>query len=134
MLTLRRSVLRLANQQFPIHGYREGPDAFYATLDKATAGGAALGDLYAFCGEVPKSFLMRVADDADEGIAEALHNSYRATLAATDGMGSAADRPWSELPENMREANRAAAAHVAIKLHVLGLASGAEPPVDLTEA
>lgn len=134
VLTLRRTVLRLAHQRFPIHGYRAGRDAFYATLGKAAAKGDAMGDLHAFGGEAPKSFLKRITDDSQDGLAMVLHDSYRATLAAAGTEGATADRPWSDLPENMREANRAAAAHAAIKLHMLGLAPDAPPPIDLTEA
>jgi voltage-gated potassium channel Kch len=65
---------------------------------------------------------------ATELMAQALHRAY---LDAHAGAASEADpalRPWSDLPEGLRESNRDQAAHVAVKLAAVGHTVG--PLVD----
>jgi voltage-gated potassium channel Kch len=64
-----------------------------------------------------------------ELLAQALHRSYLEMHADAPGRGAdPALRPWKDLPEALRESNRDQAAHVAVKLSVVGRAVG--PLVD----
>lgn len=59
-----------------------------------------------------------------EILAQALHGAYLAARSDTGAAGDPALRPWSELPESLRESNRDHAAHVAVKLAAVGRAVG----------
>jgi hypothetical protein len=68
--------------------------------------------------------------DADvlERLARAYHARYRSALGVGDRDADTADRPWDELPEPLREANRASARAVAEHLTALGLTARPAPP------
>jgi voltage-gated potassium channel Kch len=55
-----------------------------------------------------------------EILAQALHRVYRDAHAGAADVEDAALRPWSDLPESLRESNRDHAAHVAVKLAAIG--------------
>jgi hypothetical protein len=67
-----------------------------------------------------------------EVLARALHGAYVDAVGAAASPDDPALRPWSELPESLRESNRDQAAHVAVKLAAVGRTVG--PLADWTAA
>ncbi len=55
-----------------------------------------------------------------EEIAQEIHENYRATL-SEEKRGQISGQPWARLPESLRQSNRLRAAHIDIKLRMLGL-------------
>jgi voltage-gated potassium channel Kch len=55
-----------------------------------------------------------------ELIAQALHRAYLDEHTGAASAEDPAQRPWSDLPEGLRESNRDQAAHVAVKLAAIG--------------
>lgn len=66
-------------------------------------------------------------DDTIEHLARAYHERYRRSLPDDDRAGPA-DRPWDDLPEHLREANRASARAAVGHLEAIGLRVRPAPP------
>jgi hypothetical protein len=67
-----------------------------------------------------------------EVLARALHGAYVDAAGTAASPDDPALRPWSELPDSLRESNRDQAAHVAVKLAAVGRTVG--PLADWTAA
>lgn len=61
-----------------------------------------------------------VSAEALDAIAEAIHETYRRNQARRKPEDDPAMRPWSDLPEPLRESNRQQAEHITRKLDVIG--------------
>jgi RyR domain len=72
-----------------------------------------------------------VLDRKGDEIAIALHRGYVGAAETVRNESAAALRPWDDLPQNLRDANRAAAEHAPLMLAAIGralapIASGAD--------
>jgi hypothetical protein len=74
---------------------------------------------------------------ARESVARAIHEGYRADQAGRKPADDPALAEWDELPEHLRESNRAQAAHIFEKLRAIGCevrdAEGDVEPVRFTD-
>jgi len=98
--------------EFAQHGTHEGRFHLFSLLN--AAGGAG-----------PSPLAGGLLSEVDDAIARQLHEDYCAeddrNCAREPGRAKAvANRPWSELPETYRDANRAGADHFAVKLRAVG--------------
>ena len=92
--------------------------------------GGRLSKVVAFGGMIRHETIARVLDRKGEELAMALHEAYREKMGAPpEGSPQFVD-PWEKLPENARDANRAAADHAAILLAAAGLRSADEVQLD----
>jgi hypothetical protein len=120
-LALRRPGNRFGLRGQPILVHRSKEDRLLARLGETEVRDRSFRDLIAFGGLVRLETIERVLDRRGDEIAIALHENYL-HAANTSGAGStAALAAWADLPENLREANRAAAEHAAILFASVGL-------------
>ena len=120
-LALRRPGNRFGLRGQPILVHRSKEDRLLARLGETEVRDRSFRDLIAFGELVRPEAIERVLDRRGDEIAIALHENYL-HVANTSGAGStAALAAWADLPENLREANRAAAEHAAILFASVGL-------------
>ncbi|NLH81981.1 MAG: hypothetical protein GX458_14185 [Phyllobacteriaceae bacterium] len=90
-------------------------------LSRLSGDGAAVADPpIAFGGLLREETIERLLDPASERRAIALHAHYLSRHAIEGWTPSRAVAAWEALPENLRDANRAAADHVPILLAAIG--------------
>jgi hypothetical protein len=99
---------------------RSKEDRLLARLGETNVRDRSLQDLIAFGGLVPAEAIERVLDSRVDEIAIALHQQYLGKVDALGSGSKAALAAWDDLPENLREANRAAAEHAPILFAAVG--------------
>jgi hypothetical protein len=122
-LALRRAGTPFGTEAAPILVRQSHEDLLLSRLGAAPVGHVRLQGLIAFGGLIRAQSIARVLDRAGDDLAMALHAAY---LVADDG-GPDSRLPWDALPENLREANRAAAEHAPILFASLGLLADKAP-------
>jgi hypothetical protein len=120
-LALRRPGNRFGLRGQPILVHRSKEDRLLARLGETEVRDRSFRDLIAFGGLVRSEAIERVLDRRGDEIAIALHENYLQAAKASGAGSTAALAAWADLPENMREANRAAAEHAAILFASVGL-------------
>ena len=124
-LALRRpgSALRLT-EGMPILVRQAREDHLLAALSAAPLEHGRFANLRAFGGLLRPESIGRVLDREGEAMAIALHAAYQdATRALPPGRPDSI-AAWDALPENLRDANRAAAEHAPLLLAAAGLRPG----------
>jgi RyR domain len=120
-LVLRRADNPFGLKNQPILVRRSKEDRILARLAETGAEHRNLNGLVPFGGLVRSEAIERVLDWRGDEIAITLHAKYRDD-AKTLGVGSpAALAEWDDLPENLRNANRAIAEHAPILFASIGL-------------
>lgn len=100
-------------------------------LSRLSGEGAAAGDPpIAFGGLLREETIERLLDPASERRAVALHAHYLSRSEIEGWSPSRAVAAWEALPENLRDANRAAADHVPILLAAIGRKAATWTPAD----
>jgi len=110
-LALRRPGNALGLTDQPILVRRDTEDRILARLE---GGGGPGGRIAAFGGLVRQEAIERILDDKSEESAKVLHERYREAARSRFESSVAGAVPWDELPETLRDANRAAADHAPI--------------------
>jgi hypothetical protein len=136
-LALRRPGSPLSVGQAPVLVRRTQEDRLLARLAQAPAGGdaaAPLAGLVPFGGLIRAETIERILDHTGDERAIALHAHYLDAAPALGAGSPAALAAWEALPENLRDANRAAAEHAPILFAAGGVdpaTAGAIPPAAL---
>jgi hypothetical protein len=120
-LALRRPGNRFGIRGQPILVHRSKEDRLLARLGETAVRDRSFRDLIAFGGLVRPEAIERVLDRHGDEIAIALHENYLHAANTSGASSTAALAAWADLPENLREANRAAAEHAAILFASVGL-------------
>lgn len=131
-LAIRREAIQWDASRAPILVRREQKDRLLSMLGGTERGGAPVAPMQAFGGIVRLETVERLLDGKGEEVAQALHGKYRLNSPSA----ASAALSWDDLPENLREANRASAAHAPILVAALGLriVPGGGPSAKLSEA
>lgn len=127
-LALRRPGNPLDTAAVPILVHQSKEDRLLSSLGEIQVRGRDMTRLVAIGGLIRADSIERVLDRKGDEMAIALHAHYL-DAAKTLGAGSAAAvNAWNDLPENMRDANRAAAEHAPILFAAAGLKITAAGP------
>lgn len=135
MLSLRRPGTPLRTEQSVVLVRQTREDRFLIRLSTASLADRNLADVVAFGGVIHAGTVERVLDREGEALAIALHAHYRLNQAGITATSPAALAAWSELSENLRDANRVAARHAPILFAAVGFrlrAKGKTPPPAFT--
>lgn len=121
MLQLRAPAAddRLKSQ--PLLVRRTGPDRMITRLAGLGVEQTDFRNIAAFGGALRPETIERILDGTREDLAAALHNHYLERSSQQQPGSTEALDAWRRIPENMRHANRAAAAHLPILLASEGL-------------
>ncbi|MBY0360683.1 MAG: NAD-binding protein [Phreatobacter sp.] len=125
-LALRRPGCSLPVSSAPILVRRSAEDRLLGRLATAPGKDGAkppLAGLAPFGGLIRPETIERILDRTGDDFAIALHAHYLGTTKTEGSTSQAALTAWDALPENLRDANRAAAEHARI----LMAAGGADP-------
>jgi hypothetical protein len=129
-LALRRPWL---GGEAPVLVRQSREDVLLSRLADATQE-ARLRDLVPFGGLVRAESIARVLDREGDALAMALHASYQEGMRDLPPGAPEYAAAWDKLPENAREANRAAADHAPILFAAAGLRVGAGEALALDDA
>jgi len=121
-LTLRRPACAFETKATPILVRQSKEDFLLAALCNTEVKDRNHENLIAFSGPVRSETVARVLDRAGDEAAMEMHAQYVDGSARLPPGSPAAIAAWDDLPENLREANRAAADHLAILFASEGLA------------
>ncbi|MCA0423984.1 MAG: NAD-binding protein [Proteobacteria bacterium] len=121
MLQLRAPVADDRLKAPPLLIRRTGPDRLIARLAGLGVEQTDFRNVAAFGGALCAETIERILDGSNEFLAAALHNHYLDRSSQQPLGSTAALAAWRQIPENMRHANRAAAAHLSILLASEGL-------------
>jgi len=114
MLALRRPSNAFGAEDVPILVHQSKEDRLLSRLGETQVRNRDLTRLVAFGGLVRAESIERVFDRVGDEMAMALHAHYLAD-AKTLGINTpAAHQAWDDMPENLREANRAGADHASV--------------------
>ena len=105
----------------PILVHRSKEDRLLARLGETEVRNRSFRSLVAFGGLVRPEAIERVLDRRGDEIAIALHGRYLDAANRLGAGSAAALAAWDDLPENLRDANRAAAEHAPILFASAGL-------------
>ncbi|HEX5845428.1 MAG: RyR domain-containing protein [Rhodoplanes sp.] len=105
----------------PILVHRSKEDRLLARLGETEVRNRSFRGLVAFGGLVRPEAIERVLDRRGDETAIALHENYLDAANTLDAGSTAALAAWGDLPENLRDANRAAAEHAPILFASAGL-------------
>ncbi len=100
----------------PVLVRQEHEDRLLAALAATSVRDRDFTGLHAFGGLIRAESIARVLDRKGDDLAMALHASYLDALKDLPAGSPAAVAAWDDLPENMRDANRASADHLPILL------------------
>jgi hypothetical protein len=131
-LALRRPGNPLRTDSIPVLVHQSQEDRLLARLGTAQVEYRDLTRLIPIGGLLRAESLERVLDRKGDEIAIALHSGYLGAAETVRDESAAALRPWDDLPQNLRDANRAAAEHAPLMLAAIGralapIASDADP-------
>lgn len=121
-LALRRPACALGTASTPILVRQTQEDHLLGALGETSVQGRDHSNIVPFSGPVRAESVARVLDRAGDRMAMALHAAYQANAASLQPGSPASVAAWDELPENLREANRASADHIAILFASEGVA------------
>jgi hypothetical protein len=128
VLALRHPASTFGIQDVPILAHQSKDDRLLPNLSHAAGGNRDLANLRPIGNLVRVETIERILDRKGDEMAAALHASYLAS-AKTLGAGSQSTmESWNNIPENLRDANRASVDHVPILLSAggFGLAKQAD--------
>jgi hypothetical protein len=120
-LGLRRPGHQLGTENIAVLVRQQREDRLLAPLGGVALAGRSLAGLLPFGGVLRPESLERVLDRKGEALAMALHAHYQGLAPQLGGGSPASVAAWEALPENLREANRAAAAHAPVLFAAVGL-------------
>jgi hypothetical protein len=120
-LALRRPANALQTAATPILVRQSNEDFLLAALAATSIKDRDHTNIAPFSGPIRAESVARVLDHKGDEIAMALHAHYLDTTKRIPAGSPAALAAWDELPENLRDANRASADHVAILFASEGL-------------
>src|SRR5262249_19128128 len=132
MLALRRPGNPLGTESIPVLVHQSKEDRLLARLGTAQVEYRDLTRLIPIGGLLRAESIERVLDRKGDEIAIALHRGYVEAAEPVRDESVAALRAWDDLPQNLRDANRAAVEHAPVMLAAIGralapVASGADP-------
>jgi hypothetical protein len=120
-LALRRPAHPLGAESTPILVRQSKEDFLIGALAETRIKNRDHSRMAPFSGPVRAETVARVLDRTGDEMAMALHARYLDTTKQIPPGSPEAIKAWDDLPENLREANRAAAAHMAILFASEGL-------------
>jgi RyR domain/TrkA-N domain len=120
MLALRRPGTALGTETAPILVHQSKDDRFLAGLGQTQVNDRDMTRLVAIGGLVRAESIERILDRKGDEMAIALHAHYLDAAKTLGAGSSAATEAWDSLPENLRDANRAAVEHAPILLAAAG--------------
>lgn len=120
-LRLRRESSALGISPPPYLIFTKEESRLLEQLGKVSSADLDLSRLVPFGGILQIETLERILNRKGDAPAIALHEAYRQNKTDHTSANVAALQAWDELPENLRDANRAAVAHAEILLASLGL-------------
>lgn len=123
-LALRRPTSALGANAAPILVRQTKEDRLLAALAETSISGRNHDRIAPFSGPIRAESVARVLDRKGDETAMALHTAYLDNAAQLAPGSPASIAAWDDLPENLREANRAAADHIAILFASVGVAFG----------
>ncbi len=123
-MALRRPAHPLQTAATPILVRQSKEDFLLAALAETSVRNRDHSRMAPFSGPIRAETVARVLDRKGDEIAMALHARYLDVAQQTSPGSPAAAAAWDDLPENLREANRAAADHIAILFASQGLSLG----------
>lgn len=112
------SPLRAGQAVILVHQSRE--DRILGALAELRMEAADAPAVRPFGGVLREASVKRLFDRAGEALAIALHARYVAVADTLGGASPKALAAWEQLPENLRDANRSAAAHAPVLLRAIG--------------
>ncbi|HMN73576.1 MAG TPA: RyR domain-containing protein [Rhodoblastus sp.] len=121
-LALRRPTSALGTATTPILVRQTSEDHLFAALAQTVVKGRDHSRIVPFSGPVRAESVARALDRKGDEMAMALHAAYLDNAARLEPGSLAAIAAWDELPENLREANRASADHMPILFASEGVA------------
>jgi hypothetical protein len=134
-LALRRPGHPLGTEGVPVLVRQSREDHLLARLSATEVQGRNMTGFVAFGGLLRADSLERVLDRRGDAVAIALHAHYLDAAARLGAGSPVALAAWDGLPENLRDANRAAAEHAPILFAAAGLRlAEAGTPAVLEEA
>jgi RyR domain/TrkA-N domain len=137
MLALRRPGSPFGTETVPILVHQSKNDRLLSIIGHTEVGDRNLTNLVAIGDLVRAETIERILDRKGDEMAAALHAHYLAA-AKSLGVGSqTAMDPWENLPENLRDANRASVEHAPLLLAAAGyklVAKGKIQSATLSEA
>lgn len=119
-LAVRRRAEALRSEAAVVLVRQSREDRILSLLSTGEAGAGGDGGLVAFGGLLREENVERLLDPAAEALPIALHARYLAASGALGGTSPQALAAWEALPEDLRNANRAAAEHLPILLAAIG--------------
>jgi hypothetical protein len=108
-MALRQATVPWIHDNCPIHIHQSVEDNLLGRLSEISLRGSNLKKIVPFGGVVRADVILGLVDARTEVIAKKLHEAYMANLAASATPSPYAKMAWEDLPENIREANRAPA-------------------------
>jgi RyR domain/TrkA-N domain len=120
-LALRRTANAFGTAKTPILVHQEKEDRLLSRLGDIDVRNRDLSNLVAVGGLVRVESIERVLDRKGDDMAISLHAHYLADAKRVGAGSSIALQAWDNLPENLRDANRASAEHVPILVAAAGL-------------
>lgn len=121
-LALRRPANALGTATTPILVRQTKEDHLLSALSETSVKGRDHSRITPFSGPIRAESVARVLDRKGDEMAIALHAAYLDNSADVAPGSAQSVAAWDELPENLREANRASADHVAILFASEGVA------------
>jgi len=121
-LALRRPASALGASATPILVRQTKEDHLLAALAATSVKGRDHSSIVPFSGPIRAESVARVLDRKGDERAMAMHAAYLDNAAHVAPGSPASIAAWDDLPENMREANRASADHMAILFASEGVA------------
>ena len=123
-LALRRRGHPLGTEALPVLVRQSREDRLLAPLGQVTLDGRSLREVVPFGGVLRPESIERVLDRCGDDIAMALHAEYKKAAPGLGGGSAASIEEWEMLPENLRDANRASADHMAVLFAAASLRIG----------
>lgn len=121
-LALRRPANALGTTTTPILVRQTKEDHLLSALSETSVKGRDHSRITPFSGPIRAESVARVLDRKGDEMAIALHAAYLDNSADVAPGSAQSIATWDELPENLREANRASADHIAILFASEGVA------------
>ena len=120
MLALRRPGNLLGTDSVPILVHQSKDDRFLSSLGNMHIADRDLTNLIAIGGLVRAETVERILDRKGDEMAAALHVHYLNAAKSLSAGSQAAMEAWDNLPENLRNANRASVEHAPILFAAAG--------------
>lgn len=120
-LALRRPAHPLRAATTPILVRQSKEDALLAALAETAVQNRDHGRMAAFSGPIRAETAARALDRRGDELAMALHANYLDVTQRLPPGSTDSQKAWDDLPENLREANRASAEHAGILFASAGL-------------